>query len=60
MWGKIRKLILVIGFMSALLMLLILVETGKFESPTGLFLMLVNIFYIFWVTAGNIGNREEN
>ena len=54
MWGKIRKLILVLGFVSALLMSLILIETGRFESPAGLFLVLINLAYVFLFTAANI------
>ena len=54
MWEKIRKSVLAISFVSALVSELILIETGKFESPIGLFLVLINLAYVFLFTAANI------
>ena len=53
MWEKIRKSVLLISFLSAITSILILVETGRFESPTGLFLVLINTAYLFWFVAAN-------
>lgn len=58
MWEKIRKSVLCIAVISAVITIAVLVETGKFESPAGLFLVLVNIGYLALFTVANC--RREN
>ena len=53
MLEKFRKSVLCIGFTSAIILLLIVAETGKFENITGIMLSVFSMFYMFWFTAAN-------
>ena len=52
-WETIRKAVLCISVISAVLTNMILVQSGRFESPAGLTICLVEIGYLALFAVAN-------
>lgn len=53
MWERLRKIALIVAAFAAVFCVVWLIETGKFESPSGLFLVIVNLCYLGLFTIAN-------
>lgn len=53
MFERLRKITLIVAAFAAIFCTVLLIETGKFESPSGLFLVIANLCYLGLFTIAN-------